>query len=108
MKYKEIDLIGKIQSELYTELLFNIVSERASGVELVKFSIPASAESLKVISTVKRILKSLKNKGEIQFIADSESFATGSREGEFILNKYSDILGESVSRLGDCSVLVKL
>ncbi len=94
MIYKEIILKSESQGDLRTELLFNIASERASGVQLLRFFVNFEDNSQKIYSSVMRILRSLKSRGAIQLYACREDFENNTREAEYLINKYSEILGD--------------
>lgn len=93
MIYKQILLEGRGQLELATEIMYNIASERASGVKLLRFDIDASdgeRAARGALNKAIRILKGMKSRGAIQFIATADSFAGQTREAMFLLNKYPE------------------
>lgn len=94
MIYKEISLTSGSQNDLRTELLFNIASERASGVQLLRLQIDTEENRDKMFSCLMRMLRSLKSSGAVQLYANGVSFESGSREAEYLINKYSDIIGD--------------
>ena len=109
MKYSEIKITSKTQSDLKTETLFNIASERASGNELLLFRIDDSDIATKMFAALIRILKSLKSSGGILLYADSTSFESSSREAEYLINKYPEFFSEESSNYTDkLCVLVRL
>lgn len=97
MKYTEYIFQNQSLDDLKTEALFEIATERAKGSELIKFMLTEPDESalLKQKNGMKRFMKSLKEKGILQFYAFSEAFDENSTEAMFLRNKYPEIFSEA-------------
>ena len=95
MIYKKIDILPCNGAELETFIMFETVSARAGGVELLCFDIIPSEdgrETARRIRSAKRLLRIMKERGTIQCFAFPESFSASSAEAAFILNKYSEVM----------------
>ena len=115
MSYREINLRSASADAVATEIMYEIASCRADGVELIRFNISyginleAMNEVKKILSSATRLLKNMKQKGSIQFIATSDSFESGSTESSFLYNKYPELFeGSAVLDAGDNYIFVKL
>ena len=100
-------LEGNCIKDLNTEIRYSIAAGRANGCELIKLTIsdPTGSESEKVLSCALRILGTMKREGHLQFYV--KNVLDGSRESEYLNNKYSEHLKkESVSAAN--SIYVKL
>ena len=76
-----------------TEVMFNIASERACGAETVKISVSAEVDEAKrdkMLSTVQKLLRSMKKQGRIQFFASLDDFTASATEAQYLKNKYPD------------------
>jgi len=93
MNCKTLTLKYMNTDKLMTEIRFHIASARAEGYELVRFDIEADGDTVsdKFTLAVTRKLKLLKTEGKIQFFATDKSFAAGSTEANFLINKYPNI-----------------
>lgn len=105
MIYKAITLECRDELHLRTEIMFNIASERVAGTKLVRFDIyPGEGEKNGKAALLRamRILKEMKGRGAIQFVATKESFEKQSREAMFLLNKFQQYVNEEniLSELG--------
>lgn len=95
MSYKEINLQNYSAKEIKTEIMFEVVSERVSGTELLKINIRKADDErtyLRAVATVHRMLKQMKQRGAIQFFATPKSFSENSTEAKYLLNKYPEML----------------
>ena len=115
MSYKEINLRSNGTDTVATEIMYEIAAARADGVELVRFNISIgedteeSSEMKKIVSSATRLLKNMKQKGSIQFIATPDSFKSGSMESSFLYNKYPELFENSDIRAEDKNyIFVKL
>ena len=93
MCFKEINLRSVTPDGAVTEIMYEIATCRADGVELIRFNISLSnsfdnMEVRKILPNVIRTLKNMKQKRSIQFIATPESFENKSTESRFLSNKY--------------------
>ena len=94
MKYKEIFVRSETLAQLKNELLFEIASQRASGVELIRFNVYNKGDAtlfLKIINWTKKQMRSFKNRGIIQFFATAESFLGNDTESKYLINKYPEL-----------------
>ena len=111
MKYKTIKLLGNNSQELNTELAFEIAVAKADGEELIKFDVQDSDDaaytSAKKLSTIKKLLRTMKDGRKIQFYASADSFEKSSTEAVFLINKYPDIVENIPSDQGEY-IFVKL
>lgn len=88
-------LLGNCRSELNTEIRFLFASARVDGEELVRLDIPLcenEKEDTRINGCVIKVLRTLKKEGVIQFYVNKESFAAGSTEASFLLNKYGEFI----------------
>lgn len=95
MKFKTILLKESSPASVTTELMYEIASAHATGVELLKVNIEKCDEEklfARLFNASIRLLKKVKSDGMIQFYATEQSFSSMSMEAEFLLNKYSDII----------------
>lgn len=93
MKYKVIEL-DKTISDYSVELRFIIASERAGGAELLRIDIPFlenEKDHIKLMSSISKLLKQMKEERLIQFFATKKSFSSASTESQFLLNKYPSV-----------------
>ena len=91
MQIKSIVPRGSTAEELLTEILFEIATAHADGVELIRIEISEGSavdNRPKVFSSIIRRLKQMKQRGQIQFFATPDSFLRSSTEAVFLLNKY--------------------
>ena len=98
MIYKKIEISPCDTAKLKTFLLFEVVSARASGTEILRIDmLPTEDEKelARLIRDVKRLLRAMKERGTIQCFAFPESFDSQSAEAMFILNKYSALIGDT-------------
>lgn len=75
--------------KIQTEILYYLASVRAEKCEILVISF--ENETDKVLSYAMKILKSLKQKGSIDFFIRSSALES-STEGSYILNKYPEIV----------------
>ena len=93
MAIKTNFLTGLGSEQLKTEIIFFIVAARSAGEELLKIQakpIDDEKEEARIIATVARILKKLKQQGKIQLFASSLDFDSSATEIEYLKNKYPD------------------
>ena len=105
--YKETDLLNETFAGIETEILFQVASERASGVQLLKLNIEKGSDDkryLRRLSGAVRALKKMKARDAIQFFATPESFEASTQEAQFLINKYPHVFDE-VPSLSDYGFL---
>ena len=115
MSYKEINIRSFGADSVATEIMYEIAAARADAVEIIRFNIfygldaDTMNEGKKIYSSAIRLLKNMKQKGSIQFIATSDSFESGSTESSFLYNKYPSLFESSpVAEEGKSFIYVKL
>ena len=94
MNYKELELQGRTASALATEIMYEIASARVAGVSLLRLNITKGEDDKlfkRLISTQKRTLRSMKERGSIQFFALPDNFAAFATEAKFLVNKFPDL-----------------
>lgn len=93
MKYIVINLQGKDQNEISTEIMFELAGAKIDGAELVRFNIENADDDSgkKRSSAMLKVLKNMKSAGKIQFYATPESFAGEKTEAVFLINKYPEL-----------------
>ena len=109
MIYKVINLKNTEVGQIKTEIMFELATERASGTELVRLNLPKplDMQSEKRINlAVRRLLRSMKERGAIQFFANPDNFESAGMESRFLLNKYTCVFENE--ELSDGFVFVKL
>ena len=74
-----------------TEIKFSIANARAENAELLRFDIKKDEELIgKIYNATIKVLKKMKNLGQIQFIATQKSFSDQNAEAQFLINKYPE------------------
>lgn len=94
MNYRIINLRADLPDTAATEIMYEIAASHADGVDLIRLNIttPEDAfESKKMISSVLRLMKSMKQKGSIHFFATELDFKISSTEAIFLNNKYPSL-----------------
>ena len=91
MILKEINLRAENSESAATEIMFEVAGARADGIELLRINITDSTG--KILSGVVKLLKEMKRKGLIQFYASAKSFSDNTTEANYLINKYSDVIG---------------
>ena len=93
MIFNTFILTSERPSDIDTEIKFAIATARAENKELLRFDLEREVEDLlKFFNTAMKILKKMKNSGQIQFIATPAAFSNSDREAEFLINKYPQYL----------------
>ena len=114
MSYKLVEIKGRGASSAITEILFELATAKTERVELIRFNITPDADAAeqgnakKLLSSVLRRLKDMKQSGKIQVYATNTSFESSSTEAVFLLNKYPDLLADIDSAEGSEYVIVKI
>ena len=111
MKYIEITLKEKNRESLFTEIMYGVASARVQGAQIVGFVFDSNSDEQdrneKAFGAAIRVLRGLKEKKSIQFYATGESFEKGTREAEFLINKYPEIFTDNPEEQG-YRIVVKL
>jgi hypothetical protein len=102
--YKIIDLKSDNVDSMTTEIMFEVAGARADRNELVRLNI--KSDEMKMYDSVLRLLKGMKQKGLIQFFATEKSFADGSTEASFLINKYQDIISFTDNNGGEVPFII--
>lgn len=113
MKYKELKLRAKTPDGASTEIMYEIATARADGFNLIRIDISydeneGSVEIKKIIHTLIKLLKSMKQNGNIHFFATPESFSLGSTEAVFLQNKYPEHFADKVQNNEGMFIYIKL
>ena len=98
--FDSFKLDGSCRSELNTEMRFLFAGAKIDGIELVRLDLPLGdneKENGRINGCVIKVLRTLKKESVIQFYVNKESFAAGSTEASFILNKYGSFIADGVS-----------
>lgn len=94
MSYKEINLRANSAEAASTEIMYEIASSRADSVDLIRLNAfydenaEGDIDYKRMLSSIIRLLKVMKQKGSIQFFATSDSFRQSTTEAVFLQNKY--------------------
>ena len=92
MSEKVVKLKEKTASSCLTEMMYEVASARAEGIGLLKLIIADdSAENKKIVSSIIRRLKQMKQSNQIQLFVTPDAFFKGATEAVFLLNKYPNI-----------------
>ena len=96
MEYRELNIKGNTKEDIETEIMLEVAMARSDKIELLKLILPNSSDELvddigKINSSVKKLLKKMKQDLRIQFFANRQSFSLNSTESQFLLNKYPHI-----------------
>ena len=111
MEYKKHSLTSTGKDAVFTEIWFEVSTARVFGTEVIGFEIYDTDDSSRsrTARQVRRTLRSMKEKGLIQFFATADSFADSAPEAEFLKNKYPHLSDEFIcERDGTELLLVKL
>ena len=110
MKFSEINLTGQSREQLKTEIFFSVASERASGVEVVRFNITPKDEDFtaRAFTHSVRILKGMKENRAVQFLATPQSFENSEREASFLINKYPELFSDFTANSDVPYIYVKI
>ena len=94
MIYKTIELLSRRADKMKTEIMYEVASAHAAGIELVRFNIAKGEEDStyrRALSSATKILKDMKQSDTIRFFATHASLAQMNTEASFLINKYPDI-----------------
>ena len=97
MIYERITLKNKTVVNAATEIMFELATKRAERVELLRLDLIRSEgerEFERLVAGVKRVLKNMRSRRQIQFFVTPESFTEQTTEIQFLLNKYSDYVND--------------
>ena len=114
MNYVEIDIKSIDFSSLETEIMYEIATAKVDGAELLRLNLPLSRveESelpiKKYLQRASKILKELKQKGKIQFLATSHEFKYSLTEAVFLINKYPELFISQDSAEDESYIYIKL
>ncbi len=114
MSYKEINLRATTAESACTEIMYEVATLRADGVQLIRLNINIDGNSddidgKKLFSAVVKLLRDMKWGRRIQFFATRDSFKLGKTEAVFLQNKYPDIFdGLTSHNEGSEYVYIKL
>ena len=89
MKINRYFVSAEKNDKIQTEILYYLASVRAERCEILVILFENEID--KVLACAIKILKSLKQKGSIDFFIESSALES-STEGSYILNKYPDIV----------------
>lgn len=70
-------------SDMRTEVLYETASARAAGYAVIRFDLPDEEKSL---ANLKRVLRSMKKRGAVDFFIEREGFSEISTEARFLTN----------------------
>ena len=101
--YKIIYLKAENIDSMTTEIMFEVAGARADGNELIRLNI--NNDEAKLYDGAIKLLKSMKQKGLIQFFATEKSFSNGSTEASFLINKYQDSISLGDNNGGEASYI---
>ncbi len=115
MSYKEIELRANTPEAANTEVMYEIAACRADNIDLIRIDIVCNGSknekynSKRVIQSIIKLLRSMKEKGRIQFFADAEDFRVLSTEAVFLQNKYPSLFSAAPEeKLGEALLYIKL
>ncbi len=97
MDFKRMGLASSDAEDFITALKFEVATARCERVQILRVDLCESAgdeEAGKFFAYVSKVLRSMKQKGIIQFFASPESFRRHSTEAVFLLNKYPEYVDE--------------
>ena len=95
MIFKNYELEGSCLKEFNTEIRYLVATARADGKELISLNFPGltdEREVKRVVHCAARLLGTMKREGSVQFFV--QSLSNGSREAEFLKNKYSEFINQ--------------
>ena len=97
MDFKRISLEASDAESFVNEMKFEIATARCEDVQVLRVDVVPKYEekdSRKFFSNLTRSLRSMKQRRRIQFFAFSDNFDRGGTESVFLLNKYSECIGD--------------
>ena len=110
MSEKVVRLKEKTALSCLTEMMYEIASARAEGIGLIRLLIADdSTDNKKILSSIIRRLKQMKQGNQIQLFVTPDAFSKGTTEAVFLVNKYPEI---SISNLelneGETFIYIKI
>ena len=114
MNYKEYILKADNPEDASTEIMYEIASSRADKVDVIRIDIlnnindRESNDFVKLFKTVARLLRSMKQKGSIQFFATQENIRLGTTEAVFLQNKYPELFPIGKKTEDSTFILIKI
>ncbi len=114
MSYKEYTLRAPSPEAASTEIIYEIAASRADGVDLIRINFSYNENDVgntdfkKLISSVIKLLKAMKQKGTIQFFATADSFRLSTTEAVFLQNKYPELFSVSPKTENGAFIYVKI
>lgn len=112
MNYREINLRSLTQQGAATEIMYEIASARADGVDLMRINVFYEEDNIpeinKTFSSIIKLLKQMKQGGAIHFFATKDSFAHTSTEAIFLQNKYPELFSIQPDIQGGAFIYIKL
>ncbi len=100
MIYRQIFLNSIASETVETEIIFELASARADGVELLRFDVAKLEDDKaynKLMRSIKKILRVLKERSMVQFFAMPDNFINSGTESKFLINKYPDVFEEMLT-----------
>lgn len=110
MIFKTVEIESDRTIDVDTEIKFSIATARVEQIELLRFDVRKDSDLFsKIYNASIKVLRKMKNQGNIQFIATPKSFTDENAEAEFLINKYPDQIS-NVTKYGDgeAYIFVKL
>ena len=81
-------------AQMNTEVLFEIAGARADGCSVVRLDLPFSEEcgvSEKASLTLKRIIRSIKKRGTVQFFVSKDDILHSTTEARYLMNVFPEV-----------------
>lgn len=112
MSYKEINLRALTPESAVTEIMYEIAACRADNIDLIRINILENAEDYsdfkKIISSLIKLFKKMKQKGSIQLFATAESFNKSTTEAVYLQNKYPQLLSSPTQPQTGAYIYIKI
>ncbi len=111
MEFKKHRLTAAGKDAVFTEVWFEVTTARVFECEVLGFEIYCEDDHSRrrTAQQIVRTLRTMKEKGLLQFFATADCFESGSAEAEFLKNKYPHLTGEFTTDAENAElILVKL
>lgn len=111
MDFKRISLEVRDSDSFINEMKFEVATARCEKIRVLRIDIVPKYEEKdgrKFLSYLTRALRSMKQRRIIQFFAFPDNFDRGGTESVFLLNKFSEYIGDILAEEDKNFFFVKL
>lgn len=111
MKIQNINLENTTNDKVKTEIIYNIVSARTDGLDLIVFTFSdkkSNNDCRKVLHNAQKTIKELYSRGQISYFALPENFEKRDTVCQYIYNKFPEFEEFIQKHMNERFILVKL